>query len=165
MNAKRKATRSARCTNRGRTCLRIARGVKAALPVVPTPTRSLTPTHFVGKLWKQRKIPPVEKHGARAAKSGDAAGRRGVFPPKHLHTYTPLHLHHHHHHTATPVLPPGPEEPQPSDPPKNSPNIRTYLDREAQKSPITYLNPQSHARCPCCLSSSLFFFFVSSHQT
>lgn len=154
---KSKAIRSARCTDRGRTCLPNTPRVKAALPGVSTPTRSrsLTPTHCEGKQWKRGKFPRVKNTEQKQQMSGDAAGRRGVFPPN-IHTHTPPFTTTSTTTTPLPLdLPPEPGEPPTPNPhPQNLRNLRTYLNGNAQKSPISYLNPQSHARCRCCLSSS-----------
>ena len=144
----------------GRTSLQNRPRVKAALPGVSTPTRPrASPPLTEGRLREEDDISTRKSSQQQQQQQQQQRSvmRRGgeAFSPQ-TSTHTPLHLHLLlHHHPATPDLPPGPGEPQTSNPPPNTARTRPDLPgRHAQKSPISYLNPQSHARCRCCLSSS-----------
>lgn len=135
-------------------------GAKAALPGVSTPTRSLTPSHCVGKLWNKRKFPRVKNTEQKQQRSGDAAWRRGVFPPN-IHTYTPPFT------TTTTPLPPSsatrtrrnPRNPPTSQKLQKPPDLPGRAGAEKSNQIFKSTVPRALPLLP------FFFFFVSSHQT
>lgn len=93
--------------------------------------------------------------------SGDAEGKRGVFPPEtSTHSYTPLH---NRHHPDTPISATRTRRTSTASPPPNTTHpLRNPSDlparERAEKSDQLFKSTQSHALL-------LPFFFFSSHKT